>query len=302
MFLHRGDWRISAENLRSLLEYDPPDSWKESFWIHTDKPSKDWNGIAIGPDNHTNSRMVWRRPDLWSKMLRDAEDIASRISEAIEPPESLRRRRRWRDDEGDEFHPSRLLEGDSPWLEDSKFVTRGPRDIVLVPCAAFHSGIKHSVISAAAASVAAFARVLEQAHYRVAIVTAKVNVSAYESGPPNLAMAVHVKSFGDTAPEFEIVASHSPWFYRGAIFAHIGREQTDIPREGLGRPIPGPYLSAGSRVLPGHVKDELRAACGPPGCEIVEFNPSFGGELDAKETLDNAVTIINAFLRSQARD
>lgn len=294
-------YRIILSDVAEVRRYRPSSQWIARFDLLRSSVDKSFVGTVADSSGYLqNASAVYSSPKLWESDFQHVEKLSRKVADMIPPPQSLRRRRRWSDDDGDEFSPSRLLEGSSPWLQDSRLIAHGPRDVVLASRQVFSASVKSQTIMAAAACTAAFTAVLEAAQYRTRVVGIGPATGVFQTGLPNLCLMTIVKDFGDPSPEYDIAAALQPWFYRGAIFAYHGVEESDLPYGHLGTPVKCPFLGEASN-LPSDLVEKITPMISPNGAEIIEFDPSLGGRLSVEDTIESAIATITQFGEKNAR-
>lgn len=163
---------------------------------------------------------------IYSEMMRELE------SEHIPKPKSIRRSRRWSEDNGDEVSVDRLMRGQTYWDQSYREARPGPMNITLVTDIATSGCVPHDEILWRGAAMVLLTELLEQAGYRVELWTATWCKNAHRNGR-GCCIATNYKRSGDPLDVSTLINGVSGWYYRTIFFGSYNISDS-APCNGLG--------------------------------------------------------------------
>jgi len=175
----------------------------------------------------------------WDEGLALFEKLRNNIADIVRPRRP-RRRRKFREDEGDGVCPDRLNMGQAYWEGFGK-PPRQAAPMITVACdMATSAGMRSESICWRGVSAFVISDMLEDAGYRVRLVAYSATDNALKGGGQNL-LTYTIKDHNSPLNTSSLINSVSGWFYRTICFAAYFQQKAKgwpKPNTSLGRPRP----------------------------------------------------------------
>jgi hypothetical protein len=177
-----------------------------------------WTGRRI----NTWAEMTKAVVDVWPDGVRTITELAAAVRGSELPtPKSVRRRVKYREDEGDEFNLDRYEDGMPPWRAMSPRRSVGPQVVSLACQIGGRCGVSSTDLFWRGAVSLVLCELLEDAGYLVELVTYSYPEShGREFGTDgSVLQAVVVKRPDDILDRGLLASACAPWYFRALMFA-----------------------------------------------------------------------------------
>lgn len=188
---------------------------------------------GLWPEVFVKAREAWPEgEDMLNNALAQLKGIELPI------PESIRRRQRWSDLEGDEIEPMKVFNSEPYWRGCNKRQAVGGCPTITVLC---NNGTSydHEPESVIWRGIAAMiiTDILEDAGYRVELWAARQGDDVFDEKPYNQLTATLIKEAHGPLVKPLLVSVVSGWYYRTIVWlSYYDLEKNERPSGGLGSP------------------------------------------------------------------
>lgn len=169
--------------------------------------------------------------DIYSSMMNELQD------EQLPQPRSIKRRKRWSEDGGDELDIDRLRSDRPYWRTTHRDAKPGPLNVTILTDVSTSSYVKADKILWRGAAAICLTNILEEAGYRVELQAVNHVTGAYADGTGH-ACSVCLKESQDPLDVSSLINVVSGWSFRFLYFAAYWQKDLPYPLESYGYPAP----------------------------------------------------------------
>lgn len=171
--------------------------------------------------------------EVWVEGMQTYESMMSELQgEHLPAPQSIRRKRRWSEEDGDEVNVDRLMRGQAYWDQSHRDHRPGPLNVTLITDVATSACVNHMDILWRGAAAVLLTELLEKAGYRVEMWAATWCLNSHRNGRGTL-IATNYKRSGDPLDVSTLINGISGWSYRIVYFGSYHCSNSE-PCNGLG--------------------------------------------------------------------
>jgi hypothetical protein len=148
---------------------------------------------------------------IYESMMRELEN------EHLPPPKSIRRKRRWSEDNGDEVSVDRMLRGQTYWDQSYREHRPGPLSVTILTDITTTCNTNPKEILWRGAAATLLTELLEKSGYRVELWAVQHCTRAFHNGR-TMITAANLKRGGDALDVSTLINAVSGWNYRTMFF------------------------------------------------------------------------------------
>lgn len=203
--------------------------------------SRSFIGRSVG----SIDKLIKMVDEPWKEGLDRITEMIAEVEDQIKiKPRSVRRRRKWDEDDGDEVCNDRLRSGQPYWAKMPKRLSVGPRRVTVVSDVTTSAHVDSNNILWRGAVSIILCDLLEDSGYKVELYGVNCCDSAYDAGSSGKSgcgclVSARLKAFHEPLDKAAIVNGLSGWFYRTVFFGAMGESHCGRRADsGLGYPRP----------------------------------------------------------------